>query len=101
MKVPAFVEDSFIPMEVEDIISLQEQRRKRDQYWKMLYEARQEFLRITGLAAEYEEWASRGLYHYVEHMYGLRVELIDGKITGEYAVIDEKKYLLFLLKFGS
>ena len=47
MKVPVSIETAFIPMEAEDIPSLQEHRRKRDQYWAMLYNARQEFIKLT------------------------------------------------------
>jgi len=100
MRVPISVEDSFIPMEAEDILSLQEQRKKRDQYWKMLYSARQEFLKLTDQEeAEFNINASAFFYYLKQH-YGLRVETVDGKITGEYAVVDEQKYLLFLLKFS-
>jgi hypothetical protein len=100
MKVP--VSDGFYyDIEAEDFLSLQEQRRKRDQYWKMLYNARQEFLKLTEqVSAEYDIDPG-AFYYYLTQNYGLQVETIDGKITGNYAVINEKKYLLFLIKFGS
>jgi len=101
MKVPFSVEDNFIPMEAEDFVILQAQRNKRDNYWEMLRGARSEFFKITGQAAEYESWSSGGFYHYLKQNYGLQVETIDGKITGEYAVVNEQKYLLFIMKFGS
>jgi hypothetical protein len=101
MKVPISVESAFIPMEAEDIPSLQEQRRKRDQYWAMLYNARQEFLKVTDQAPTDINMNPGAFFYYLKQHYGLQVETVDGKITGEYAVIDEQKYLLFLMKFGS
>jgi hypothetical protein len=100
MKVPVS-DDFYYDIEAEDFLSLQEQRRKRDQYWKMLYNARQEFLKLTEqVSAEYDIDPG-AFYYYLTQNYGLQVETIDGKITGNYAVINEKKYLLFLIKFGS
>ena len=100
MKVP--VSDGFYyDIDAEDILSLQEQRRRRDQYWRMLYQARQEYLKLTDQEAAEFNINSSAFFYYLKQQYGLEVETIDGKITGEYAVINEKKYLLFLIKFGS
>jgi hypothetical protein len=101
MKVPVSVESAFIPMEADDIPSLQEQRRKRDQYWAMLYNARQEFLKVTGQPPTDINMNPGAFFYYLKQHYGLQVETVDSKITGEYAVVDEQKYLLFLMKFGS
>lgn len=101
MKVPISVEDTFIPMEADDLVALHEQRRKRDQYWAMLYGARQEFLKLTEQAQAEYETPMGAFFYYLKQNYGLQVELIDGQIAGEYSVIDEKKYLMFLMKFGS
>jgi hypothetical protein len=40
-------------------------------------------------------------FYYLKQNYGLQVETVDGKITGDYAVVNEQKYLIFLMKFGS
>lgn len=101
MKVPNSIEDTFIPMEAEDFVTVQEQRKKRDQYWAMLYKARQEFLNLTDQARLEYEIPNGAFFYYLTQNYGLQVELIDGQITGEYAVVNEKKYLIFLMKFGS
>ena len=101
MTVPNSSADGFIPMDPEDFVILQSYRNKRDNYWAMLRAARSEFFEMTGQAAEYESWSVGGFYHYLKQNYGLQVETIDSKIIGEYAVVDEKKYLTFLLKFGS
>ena len=97
MKVPNSVEDVFIPMDIHEIDAVQKQRKKRDQYWRMLYHARQEFLVLT-----FQTWDDDpvSFFHYLKQNYGLQVETIDSQITGDYAIVDEKKYLLFLLKYG-
>lgn len=99
MKVPNSIEDAFIPMEASDIETIQEQRKKRDQYWAMLYSARQDFLILTDQAWEYDIDPG-AFFYFLKQNYGLQVATIDGQITGEYAIVDEKKYLLFLLKYS-
>jgi len=99
MKVPISVDDGFY-YDTENIPSLQEQRRKRDQYWRMLYQARQEYLKLTDQEAAEFNINSSAFFYYLKQHYGLLVETVDDKITGEYAVIDEKKYLVFLLKYS-
>jgi hypothetical protein len=101
MKVPFSMEDNFIPMEPEDFVILQAQRNKRDNYWAMLYEARQEFLKLTHQASAEYDTDPGAFYYYLKQNYGLQVETIDGKITGDYAVVNEQKYLLFIMKFSS
>lgn len=99
MKVPNSIEDAFIPMETHDINAVQVQREKRDQYWRMLYHARQDFLILTSQAWEYDVDPG-AFFYFLKQNYGLQVATIDGQITGDYAVVDEKKYLLFLLKYS-
>jgi hypothetical protein len=102
MKVPNSIEDAFIPMETADIKTIQEQRKKRDQYWAMLYQARQDFLFFMlsdRSSLEYDPDPG-AFFYYLKQNYGLQVATVDGQITGDYAVIDEKKYLLFLLKYS-
>lgn len=102
MKVPNSIEDAFIPMEEQDIVSVQEQREKRDQYWAMLFRARQDFLTLTAQASiEYDIVDPEAFFYFLKQNYGLQVATVDGnKITSEYTVIDEKKYLLFLIKYS-
>ena len=102
MKVPISVDDGFYyDTESEDALTLQEQRRKRDQYWRMLYQARQEFFKLTDRVTTQFDMNSGAFFYYLKQTYGLQVETVDEKITSEYAIIDERKYLLFLMKFGS
>jgi hypothetical protein len=89
MKVPVSVESAFIPMEADDIPSLQEQRRKRNEHWARLKLAR---LDCDGISGNYPKW--------LEEQYGLRVHMVDHMITDDYTVVDEKKYLIYLLKYS-
>lgn len=77
-----------------------ERKTQRYQYWRMLRSARTEFLEVTGSGIEYETWFDGAFRHYLSQKYGLQIGLIDGKITAEYNILDEKKYLLFLMKFS-
>jgi hypothetical protein len=72
----------------------QEQRRKRDQYWSMLCLASEEFLKLTCSTDP------GAFFHYLKQNYGLHIDLIDGKLTSKYTVINEQKYLIFLMKFS-
>lgn len=87
-------EDPFLKLE-------QDRKEKRNKYWQMLRSAKNDFLRLTEQAALEYEMGEGAFYYYLQQNFGLRVELIDDKIAGEYTIVDEKKYLLFLLKYGS
>lgn len=79
----------------------QERKVRRDKYWQMLRSAKNDFIKLTEQASLEYEIGEDAFYYYLKQNYGLQVELIDGKIAGEYNIVDEKKYLMFLLKFGS
>jgi len=89
-----------IPMFAEDAEALQAKMLKRMEYWKMLRRAKNDFIALTDQACIEYEIGDDAFYYYLRQNYGLQVELIDGKIAGHYNIVDEKKYLLFLLKFG-
>ena len=36
---------------------------------------------------------------YIEANYGIKMNIVDGNITDGYKIMDEKKYLIFLLKY--
>jgi hypothetical protein len=76
-----------------------ERKSKQYRYWTMLRNAKNEFLDLTGQESAEYDILDGAFYYYLERNYGLRVELIDCQIAGEYSIVDEKKYLLFLLKF--
>jgi hypothetical protein len=42
-------------------------------------------------AWDFEEW--------LEKTYGLKLSLLNGNITDKYEIIDEKLYIMFILKF--
>jgi hypothetical protein len=100
MKVSPLIENSFIPMEAGEEKTLWEYRKKRNQYWNMIRSAKRDFIVLTDQAALEYELGDEAFYYYLRQNYGLQVELIDGKIAGDYNIVDEKKYLLFLLKYG-
>ena len=68
----------------------------------------QHFLRLQRAKNEWDELAravpvGQGFltfYDYVKEYYGVKLELDGDNMSLEYAVIDEKKYTVFLLKFG-
>jgi hypothetical protein len=70
-----------------------EQRINRWKYWTALKAVRNEYMESKkGFDAyEFEE--------YLEKYYGIRLNIVNGNITDGYQVVDEKKFLLFLLKF--
>ena len=74
-------------------------RQKRDQYWRSLGKARDEYNSLVD-GTEYNDGAP-GFYYFMQANYGLQPEILDGKFGPEYNVVDEKKYLLFLMKYGS
>ena len=78
-----------------------ERKTKRYRYWAMLRSAKDEFMRVTEQESIDYTTDPSAFYHYLKQHYGLQVETMDSRITSEYAVVDEKKYLLFLMKFGS
>jgi hypothetical protein len=66
------------------------------------------FLRLQRAKAEYDALAhdvpvGQGFltfYDYVREYYGVKLVMDGDNLSLEYAVIDEKKYTVFLLKFG-
>lgn len=74
-----------------------EKRKKRWDYWQALKIARKEYMRdIEALAGqfdayEFEEWLIKN--------YGIKLFLTNGNITDTYEIVDEKLYIVFLLKF--
>ena len=66
------------------------------------------FLRLQRVKNEYDDLAravpvGQGFltfYDYVKEYYGVKLVMDGDNLSLEYAVIDEKKYTMFLLKFG-
>jgi hypothetical protein len=89
MKVPNSAEDVFIPVEINEHGTLREQRQRRDEHWARLKRARLDF---NGISGNYPKC--------LEEQYGLQVHMPNGMITDDYTVVDEKKYLIYLLKYS-
>jgi hypothetical protein len=70
-----------------------DRRKNRWNYWNALKKIRVEYLdgKTNFDAYEFEE--------YIITVYGIKMHLTDGKITDGYEIVDEKKYVVFLLKF--
>lgn len=84
MKAPPTIDLNDIVIDVS--INL---KRRRDEHWARLRRA------WTECPSDYMQ-----RYQWLEEKWGLRVHMADDMITDEYTVVDEKKYLMYLLKFG-
>jgi hypothetical protein len=70
-----------------------EQRKKRWDYWAALKVVRKEYM------SQNKEFDAYDFEDYLVGQYGLKMNIVGGNITDGYEVVDEKKYLIFLLKF--
>ena len=72
-------------------------RHRRWEYWERLKKARREHIdMVTALQGQFD---ACDFETYINKNYGLRLHIVDGNITDGYEITDEKKYLVFLLKF--
>ena len=72
-----------------------EKRKSRWKYWTNLKNLKLEFINETGSRnnQEYVVW--------LENKYGFRpTETIEGMLSDDYEVVDEKKFLVYILKYG-
>jgi hypothetical protein len=70
-----------------------EQHKKRWDYWAALKLVRKEYM------LQNKEFDAYDFEDYLIGQYGIRMNIINGNITDGYEIVDEKKYLIFLLKF--
>ena len=70
-----------------------EQRKKRWDYWAALKLVRKEYM------LQNREFDAYDFEDYLLGQYGLKMNIVNGNITDGYEIVDEKKYLIFLLKF--
>jgi hypothetical protein len=68
-------------------------RKNRWNYWEALKKVRREYM------DQNNEFDAYDFEDYLIGQYGLKMNIVNGNITDGYEVIDEKKYLIFLLKF--
>jgi hypothetical protein len=77
----------------DDNDPLIEQRKKRWDYWAALKLVRKEYM------LQNKEFDAYDFEDYIIGQYGIRMNIVNGNITDGYEIVDEKKYLIFLLKF--
>ena len=74
-----------------------DQRKRRWDYWAALKLIRKEYMQdISDLGGQFDAY---DFEDYIEENYGIKMQIVDGNITDGYKVMDEKKYLIFLLKY--
>lgn len=73
-------------------------RKKRWDYWKALGEIRREYLDKTNQTAK--EYDFVDFVGYLEKNYGIKMTLLNGRITDKFEIVDEKLYTYFLLRHG-
>ncbi len=70
-----------------------ERRKNRWNYWEALKKIRKEYMQQN------TEFDAYDFEDYLVGQYGLKMNIVNGNITDGYDIVDEKKYLIFLLKF--
>ncbi len=74
-------------------------RKKRWDYWGMLKNVRSEyydsFPHDTQVQLDPYKFGD-----YIRENYGIEINIIDGRITDKFEIVDEKLYTFFLLKWG-
>ncbi len=73
-----------------------EKRQNRQKYWRALKEIRNEYLKET-IDTDYD--AVRFLT-WVEEKYGFRPAMFDSYLTDDFEVVDQKKFIVYILKYG-
>jgi hypothetical protein len=72
-------------------------RKKRWDYWSALKKVRIEYMEsLNDLAGQFDAFEFED---YIEANYGIKMNIVDGNITDGYKIMDEKKYIIFLLRF--
>ena len=77
----------------DDDDPLIKQRKNRWNYWEALKQVRKEYM------LQNKEFDAYDFEDYLVGQYGLKMNIVGGNITDGYEIVDEKKYLIFLLKF--
>jgi hypothetical protein len=70
-----------------------DKRKNRWNYWEALKKVRKEYM------SQNKEFDAYDFEDYLVGQYGLKMNIVNGNITDGYEIVDEKKYLIFLLKF--
>jgi hypothetical protein len=70
-----------------------DKRRNRWNYWEALKKVRKEYM------LQNKQFDAYDFEDYLIGQYGLKMNIVNRNITDGYEIVDEKKYLIFLLKF--
>ena len=70
-----------------------DRRKNRWNYWEALKKVRKEYM------LQNKQFDAYDFEDYLIGQYGLKMNIVNRNITDGYEIIDEKKYLIFLLKF--
>ena len=68
-------------------------RKNRWKYWNLLKLVRVEFMEDKTQFDGYD------FESYIQDKYGIKMNMLDGNISDGYEIVDEQKYLIFLLRF--
>lgn len=74
-----------------------DRRKERWNYWEALKKVRVEYMNdVSQLGGQFDAF---DFEDYLVANYGLKMNIVNGNITDGYEIVDEKKYLIFILKF--
>lgn len=72
-------------------------RKNRWKYWEALKKVRVEYMEtLDKLEGQFDAY---DFEDYLENNYGIKMNIVNGNITDGYKIVDEKLYLIFLLKW--
>jgi hypothetical protein len=75
-------------------------RSGKYQFWTIIRRVRSDYLRSLGdIRAESPMLIEKGFYDYMKKVYGIELHIIDGYIGPDYDIVDEKKYMLYQIKY--
>ena len=70
-----------------------DRRKNRWNYWEALKKVRKEYM------SQNNEFDAYDFEDYLLGQYGVKMNIVNGNITDGYQIVEEKKYLIFLLKY--
>lgn len=73
-------------------------RKKRWDYWGILKKVHEEY--IADFIDQPIPFDASDFSRYVEQNYGLKMQIVDDRITDKFEIVDEKLYTYFLLKWN-
>jgi hypothetical protein len=76
---------------------LAEFRKKRWYYWTILRKVREEYLADT--RAVQHQFDVDDLETYIERNCGIKIHIVDGNITDNFDIVDEKLYIFCILRY--